>query len=96
MQIYMNTKLVDSLVQIIESLTPEEKALLNRKLKPQQNQKQQEYQKLLELRARIFVRRGGQLLIPPGEEIIRQMREERTDELVQACFSDLERSDSPK
>lgn len=92
----MNTKLVDSLVQIIESLTPEEKSLLEIKLNPQQNQRQQEYQKLLELRARIFARTEGKLLIPSGEEIIQQLREERTDELVQACFSGLERSDSPK
>lgn len=89
----MNTKLVDSLVHIIESLTPEEKALLEIKLNSQKNKKQQEYQKLLELRTRIFARRVGNILVPPAEEIIWQMRSERTEQLRQSCFPEIDSSD---
>ncbi len=54
----MNTKLVESLVQIIQSLTPEEQALLSSKLKFKNNW-QEEYQKLLQLRDRAFRRLNG-------------------------------------
>ncbi|AFY76018.1 MAG: hypothetical protein IGR93_17765 [Hydrococcus sp. C42_A2020_068] len=65
----MNTKLVNSLVQIIQSLTPEEQALLEERLQSKKNW-QQEYQKLLEVRAKIFARRKGKPLEPTPEEII--------------------------
>ena len=86
----MNTKLVESLVQIIQSLTPEEQALLEEKLKPRKNW-QQEYQKLLELRARIFARRGGKPFEPLLDEYIQTTRDERTaqqDELIRSCFGE--------
>ncbi len=80
----MNTKLVESLVQIIQSLTPEEQALLSTKLKLKNNW-QEEYQKLLQLRARVFTRRGEKPFDPPLDEYIQITRDERTaqqDEVI--------------
>lgn len=48
----MNTKLVDSLVAAIRSLSPEEQALLEEKLKPQSNWEVQK-KRLQELHAQI-------------------------------------------
>jgi len=81
----MNTKLVESLAQIIQSLAPEEKTLLEERLKatPKKDWRQS-YQELNELRARIFARRDGQPLSPEPDEIIWQMREERTAEIMQS------------
>lgn len=79
----MNTKLVESLAQIIQSLSPEEMALLEDKLYHKHNS-QEEYRKLLDLRTKVYARRGDRPLDPPPEEIIHQMREERTEQLIQA------------
>lgn len=81
----MKTKLVESLVQIIQSLTPEEQALLSSKLKFKNNW-QEEYQKLLQLRAKVFARRGEKSFDPPLDEYIQITRDERIaqqDELIQ-------------
>jgi len=87
----MNTKLVDSLVQLVLSLNPEEQALLEEKLQAHRTQPnwQQEYQKLLDVRAQIWARRKGKPLEPTPEELIHQMREDRTSQLIQACFPSL-------
>jgi hypothetical protein len=81
----MNTKLVESLAQIIQSLAPEEQILLEERLKaiPKKDWRQS-YQELNELRERIFARRDGQPLSPEPDEIIWQMREERTAEIMQS------------
>ena len=81
----MNTKLVESLAQIIQSLAPEEQTLLEDRLKatPKKDWRQS-YQELNELRERIFARRDGQPLSPEPDEIIWQMREERTAEIMQS------------
>ncbi|MBW4475051.1 MAG: hypothetical protein KME45_32425 [Stenomitos rutilans HA7619-LM2] len=81
----MNTKLVESLAQIIQSLAPEEQTLLEERLKatPKKDWRQS-YQELNELRERIFARRDGQPLSPEPDEIIWQMREERTAEIMQS------------
>ena len=87
----INTKLVESLVQIIESLYPEEQTLLSEKLQTteiQQNQLEN-YKKLLELRVNIFGQREGKSLEPETEEIIYQMRKERSEQLMQASFPEL-------
>ena len=91
----MNTKLVDSLVQVVLSLNPEEQALLKEKLQAHRTQPnwQQEYQKLLDVRAKILARREGKPLEPTPEELIHQMREDRTSQLIQACFPSLARSE---
>lgn len=87
----MNTKLIDSLVQIVESLSPEEQNLLEEKLKAHttKHNPQEEYQKLVQLREQIFARRGGKPLNPPPEEIIQQMREERDEQFMRASFPEL-------
>lgn len=43
----------------------------------------EEYQKLLDVRAKIFARREGKPLEPAPEELIHQMRSERTSQLMQ-------------
>jgi hypothetical protein len=88
----MNTQLVDSLVQIIESLTLEEKKLLEEKLQATKNKPdwQENQQKLIELQKQIFARRGGKPLDPPLDYYIQEARDERNaqqDELVKQCFN---------
>ena len=85
----MNTQLVHSLVQIIESLTDEERQLLNTNLDRKKNW-QDTKQQLTQLHTQIATRRGGQSLNLGTEEIteqIHQMREERTQQITDACFS---------
>jgi hypothetical protein len=84
----MNTQLVHSLVQIIESLTDEERQLLNANLDRKKNW-QDTKQQLTQLHSQITTRRGGQPLDLAAEKIteqIHQMREERTQEITDACF----------
>lgn len=83
----MNTQLVDTLVQIINALTPEEKALLREKTSWKNSQ--EAYQKIVEVREKILERRGGKPFEPPLNEYIAQTRDERTaqqDELIRSCF----------
>ncbi|NJL40768.1 MAG: hypothetical protein HC899_31535 [Leptolyngbyaceae cyanobacterium SM1_4_3] len=84
----MNTKLVESLVQVIQSLTLEEKALLEEKLKPRSNWEVQK-KKLQEIHAQIAARRGEESLDLGLADYIQQGRDERTaqqDELVRETF----------
>ena len=83
----MNANLVKTLAQIIRSLSEEEQTLLESELKPKLDRRKT-IQKMQELGDKISVRRGGKLLEPPPEELIRQMREERTEQLIQACCPD--------
>lgn len=83
----MNTKLVDSLVSIIESLTPEEKHLLEEKLKQisRHDKILTEEQKLLTLKEKVLTRRGGKPFDPPLDFYIQSARNERIsqqDELL--------------
>jgi mRNA-degrading endonuclease RelE of RelBE toxin-antitoxin system len=57
----MNTKLVDSIVQLIESLSPAERTLLEEKLNARERKPdpQEEYRLLVALREKISARRGG-------------------------------------
>ena len=83
----MNTQLVETLVQIVNALTPEEKALLKKKI--DRPSWEEEYQKLVEVREKIFARRGGKPFDPPLDEYIQMTRDERTaeqDELIRTCF----------
>ena len=89
----MNTKLVNSLVQIIESLTIEERELLNQKLdqKHQVDNYQKQQEKLAALQQKIFERRGGKLFEPSLDSYIEAGREElnkKHDELIEQCFTD--------
>ena len=83
----MNTQLVDTFAQIINALTPEEKALLEEKTTSNKNQ--EAYQKMLEVREKIVERRGDKPLDIDVSEMIYQMREERSQELMDACFPHL-------
>ena len=96
----MNTKLVESLVQVINSLSSEEKELLDEKLKPESNEvasaeassaacddRWEETLERIEARRKtIHARTGGKPFEPSVTEIIHQMREERDEQLMQACL----------
>lgn len=81
----MNTKLVESLVEVINSLSEEEKNLLQEKLQRQEDWKKQR-SRIIERAKKIHARRGGKPFKPSVTEIIHQMREERDEQLMQACF----------
>lgn len=85
----MNVPLVESLVQVIFSLSPEERALLEERLHRKTDWRET-LQNMQELGDKITARRGGQPLEPPPEEIIRQMREERAEQLMNNCFPECE------
>jgi hypothetical protein len=89
----MNTKLVNSLVQIIESLTTEERELLDQKLeqKHQINNWQEQQEKLAALQQKIFERREGKAFDPSFAVYIQEGRDElnrKHDELIEQCFKD--------
>ncbi|WP_019503190.1 hypothetical protein [Pleurocapsa sp. PCC 7319] len=86
----MNTKLVESLVQVINSLSEEEKKLLEEKLKPQSDWEKQR-NRIIARAKKIYARRGGKPFKPSVTEIIHQMREERDEQLMQACCPQDER-----
>ena len=81
----MNTKLVESLVQVINSLSSEEKKLLDEKLKPESNW-EETLERIEARRKKIHARTGGKPFKPSVTEIIHQMREERDEQLMQACL----------
>lgn len=83
----MNTQLVDGLAQIIQSLSEEEKALLDEKLKKVEWYAVRE--QITKLGEEINAYRGGRPFDPPVEEVIRQMREERDQQILSVCFPDL-------
>lgn len=81
----MNTKLVESLVEVINSLSQEEKNLLKEKLQPESNW-EETLERIEARRKKIHARTGGKPFKPSVTEIIHQMREERDEQLMQACF----------
>ena len=85
----MNLELVQTLAQIIRSLPAEERALLETELQTK-SQGKNPLQKIQELGDKIQKRRGGKALEITPEELIRQMREERTEQLMKVCFLDRE------
>ncbi len=90
----MNVKLVESLVQIIDSLTPEEQSLLDEKLKHQKFH-QEEQLKRENLRTKIKDSLEGQVFDPPLEDYIQITRDERTtqqDEWLRSCFEKTSKS----
>ena len=83
----MNTHLVETLAQIINALTPEEKALLQEKTRLTNSR--EAYQKMVEVREKICNRREGKPFSPPLNEYIAQTRDERIaqqDEFISSCF----------
>lgn len=81
----MNTKLVESLVEVINSLSQEEKNLLQEKLQPESNW-EETLKRIEARRKKIHARTGGKPFKPSVTEIIHQMREERDEQLMQVCF----------
>ncbi|MGL6339535.1 MAG: hypothetical protein ACRC80_10385 [Waterburya sp.] len=85
----MNTQLVESLVKVINSLSSEEKNLLQEKLQLQldcDDRWEETLERIEARREKIHARLSGQLFKPSVTEIIHQMREERDKQLMQACF----------
>ncbi|MDJ0728387.1 MAG: hypothetical protein QNJ33_00165 [Crocosphaera sp.] len=83
----MNTQLIETLAQIINALTLEEKALLQEKTSLKNSL--EAYQKMVEVREKIFTRREGKPFAPPLNEYIAQTRDERTaqqDEFIRSCL----------
>lgn len=85
----MNVPLVESLVQVILSLSPEERALLEERLHRKTNWRET-LERIDELQAQIRADRGGKPLNLPVDEIIHQMREDRTEQMMRACFPESE------
>ncbi|MGL5941660.1 MAG: hypothetical protein ACRC2S_15005 [Waterburya sp.] len=85
----MNTQLVESLVKVINSLSSEEKNLLQEKLQLQldcDDRWEETLERIEARREKIHASLAGQPFKPSVTEIIHQMREERDKQLMQACF----------
>jgi CHASE3 domain sensor protein len=89
----MNTKLVESLVQVINSLSEEERNFLREKMQPQSDWEKQRSRTIERAKTisdkpngMASLRNQGKPLSPSVTEIIHQMREERDEQLMQACF----------
>jgi ABC-type transporter Mla maintaining outer membrane lipid asymmetry ATPase subunit MlaF len=83
----MNLKLVESLAQIINSLTPEEQELLIQKTSIKNGQEQD----LGEIQTMKVVKKQGKLFEPPLADYIQITRDERTaqqDELIQEIIKE--------
>lgn len=82
----MNKQLVKTLVQIIHSLSPEEKQLLEIELhiKPDWNILKQS---IIERGETVSKRLKNQSLQDVITNIISEMREERSEQLIQSCSS---------
>lgn len=80
----MNTQLVKTLAQIIQTLSEEERILLESELHSQQDWETTK-KRILERNQKICQQREGKSLEPSIDEIFYQMREERSQELMQAC-----------
>ena len=84
----MNTQLIESIIQLIKSLTPEEQALIEAKIHTQEDWKS-EHQHLLQLKEKVSSRDNNQPFNPPIENYLHQTREERTaqqDQIISDCF----------
>jgi hypothetical protein len=84
----MNAQLVKTLAQIIQTLSEEEQILLESELQPQQDWETTKKQ-ILERNQKIYQQREGKTLEPSIDDIFYQMREERSEELMQAFFSEI-------
>ncbi|MDB9519712.1 hypothetical protein PN466_22470 [Roseofilum reptotaenium CS-1145] len=79
----MNTKLVDSIVQLIDALPPKEQKLLHEKIERKQNW--QETKERILKRGQAIRERQGDDFYDAIDEVFHQMREERSQELFEAC-----------
>mgnify|MGYP000538051400 CR=1 FL=1 len=85
----MNIQLVEGLADAIRALSPEERRLLEEKLGVRSHW-QETLAELRQHKAEIHADRAGQTFEPSIEETIQQMRDERTEQLVQSSFTDSE------
>jgi predicted phosphohydrolase len=83
----MNTQLVKTLAQIIKTLSKEEQILLESELHPQHDWETIK-KRILERNQKIY-QREGKSLETSIDEIFAQMREERSQELMQTCFPEI-------
>ncbi|AFZ51091.1 hypothetical protein [Dactylococcopsis salina] len=86
----MNTQLIESIIQLIKSLTPEEQALIEAKLHTQEDW-ENEHQELLQLKRKVSDRVNSQPFNPPIEKYLNQAKEERIaqqDEIISNCFNE--------
>lgn len=83
----MNTKLIESLAQAVLALNSEERTLFQSYLENVTSSTQlTDSQRLDAFQANLRARHGGNLPKIPVEDMIYQMREERDEQLLQACF----------
>jgi len=85
----INVQLVESLVKIIDSLSTEERRVLESHLNRKRNWEASK-QRLTELHQQITARRGGKPLDISADEtaeMIHQMREERDQQILEAMVS---------
>lgn len=81
----MNIQLIESLVKIIQSLSPEEQQLLQNQLGNNNNTNWEDVLEEIESsRRKDCAVRNGKDIELPIEEIIHQMREERDQQLLKA------------
>jgi hypothetical protein len=88
----MNTQLIKTLAQIIKSLSQEERNLLENELKTQDDWEtiKQRIVKRTQIRKQEFEKPKSELSI---DDIFEQMREERSEQLIQACFPNIYNKD---
>jgi hypothetical protein len=80
----MNIELVKTLAQIIKNLSKEERHLLEAELHPAQNDWETTKQIIIERNQKISQQLGGKSLDSFIDEVFEQMREERSEQLMQA------------
>ncbi|MGF1518649.1 MAG: hypothetical protein ACFCVB_12700 [Nodosilinea sp.] len=83
----MNAKLVNSLIQVIDSLSAAERELLHQRL----NQKQvwqAARQRLYTIHAQVRHGQGGKTMALPAADIIWQGRQQRDKQVLEAVFPD--------
>ncbi len=85
--LYMNVKLIESLVQVIEALSEEERSLLQAKLDRRQVWKLNQ-QRLSTIHKRIRQQKGGHLQDVPIEDLIHEARQQRDEQEMKVCFPD--------
>jgi hypothetical protein len=85
----MNKFLIESIVQLVNSLPLEERKIVEQKILENRDRRenwQEHLERIDKDRAEMYARRGGKPLEPPVDDIIHEMREERTQQLMEACF----------
>lgn len=82
----MNTKLVESLAQAVLALSSEERNLFQRYLEQTAPTELTDTQRLEAFQTKLREQHGGNLPKILVEDIIYQMREERDEQVISACF----------